>query len=334
MDNGPVEPEPVGPELVEDAAARIEGRVRVTPVVRIEGGAFAAASPPVVLKLELLQHTGSFKPRGIFNRLLSVEVGDAGVIAASGGNAGLAVAFSARELGYRATVLVPETAPGVKVRRLHAYGAEVRQVGATYAEALAAAEDQAARTGAVTVHAYDQPEVVAGQGTLGRELEKQLSGEHLGPVDTILVAVGGGGLIAGLAGWFGGRARVVAVEPRACPTFAAALDAGGPVDVDVGGLAADSLGARRIGDWCWAARRFIAGSILVSDAAIAGAQRALWEACRVVAEPGGATALAALLEGGYSPEPGERLAVIVCGANTDPGTVASSPRTYQEGAVS
>jgi threonine dehydratase len=253
--------------------------------------------------------------------LLSAEVGGEGVVAASGGNAGLAVAYAARELGHGAAIFVPETAPAVKVRRLREYGAAVRQVGASYADALAAAQEHAARTGATTVHAYDQPEVVAGQGTLARELEHQLSGPGADPIDTVLVAVGGGGLIAGIAGWFAGRTRVVAVEPFACPTYASALAAGEPVDVAVGGLAADSLGARRIGDWCWAARDWITGSVLVTDDAIAEAQQRLWETCRVVAEPGGATALAALISGAYVAQPDERLVVVVCGANADPATV-------------
>lgn len=310
--------EPVGRGAVDEAAARIGGRVRVTPLVQLEAQGLGPKAPPVVMKLELLQHTGSFKPRGIFNRLLSADIGSEGVVAASGGNAGLAVAHAAHELGHPATVFVPETAPPVKVRRLRAYGAEVRQSGATYAEALTAADAYAAASGALWVHAYDQPEVVAGQGTLARELEAQLAASRMDLLDTLLVAVGGGGLIAGIAGWFAGRVRVVAVEPFACPTYAAALSAGEPVDVEVGGCAADSLGASRIGDWCWAARGWIAGSVLVSDEAIVEAQHLLWERCRVVAEPGGAAATAAITSGAYRPAPDERVGVIVCGANTDP----------------
>jgi threonine dehydratase len=262
----------------------------------------------------------------MFNRLLSVEVGKKGVVAASGGNAGLAVAYAARHLGYHATIFVPETAPAIKVNRLHSYGAEVRQVGATYGEALAAAQEYGAQSGAVNVHAYDQPEVVAGQGTLGRELEAQVKALGLQPVDTVLVAVGGGGLIGGIAGWFAGRARVVAVEPLACPTYASALATGKPTDVEVSGRAADSLGAQRIGEWCWAARDWIAGSVLVSDDDILEAQRRLWESCRAIAEPGGATALAALIAGTYVPQPEERVAVVVCGANIDPADVLRPAR--------
>jgi threonine dehydratase len=320
---GTMTPAPVGPDLVEEAAARIAGRVRLTPVVEIEPGSIGTGPEPVVLKLELLQHTGSFKPRGMFNRLLSADVGHAGVVAASGGNAGLAAAYAARELGYPATIFVPETAPAVKVNRLHAYGAAVRQVGASYAEALAAAREHADRSGAVTVHAYDEPEVVAGQGTLARELEAQLGAAGLPPLDTVLVAVGGGGLVAGIAGWFAGRVRVVAVEPFDCPTYASALAAREPVDVEVGGVAVDSLGARRIGDLCWAARDWIARSVLVRDEDVATAQRSLWDACRVIAEPGGAAAVAALTAGAYVPEPGERVAAVVCGANTDPAATAA-----------
>ncbi len=178
----------------------------------------------------------------------------------------------------------------------------------------------------MTVHAYDQPEVVAGQGTLGRELVAQLTLLGLEPVDTVLVAVGGGGLIGGIAGWFAGRVIVVAVEPLACPTYASALASGEPVVVVVSGRAADSLGAQRIGEWCWAARDWIAGSVLVADDAISEAQRRLWESCRVIAEPGGATALAGLIAGAYVPQPEERVAVIVCGANTDPSDVSRPQR--------
>jgi len=306
---------PIGPDEVAHAAVRVQGRVRTTPVIAVEPGTLGPWA--VAVKLECLQHTGSFKPRGMFNRLLSAEVPDAGVVVASGGNAGLAVAFAARALGHRATVFVPKSAPELKVRRLLEYGADVRQVGSSYGQALAASEVHAAASGALMAHAYDQPEVVAGQGTVGRELEAQCP-----DLDTVLVAVGGGGLIGGIAGWFAGRISVVAVEPAACPTYAAALDSGGPVDVEVGGLAADSLGAHRIGDWCWAARRWIDQVVVVSDDDIAHAQRRLWESCRVVSEPGGATALAALVSGAYRPQPGERVAAVVCGANADPATVS------------
>lgn len=307
----------VSPADIEAAAARIAGRVRVTPVVEPGPGAFGVPGA-LVLKLESLQHTGSFKPRGAFNRILSARVPPAGVIAASGGNHGAAVAWAARELGHPAEIFVPEIASPVKVERLRRYGATVTVTGAAYAEAKAASEIRAAETGALVVHAYDQPEVVAGQGTAARELETQAPA-----LDTVLVAVGGGGLVAGFCAWFRGRVRVVGVEPEGAPTLEAALRAGRPVDVEVGGVAADSLGARRAGSIALAlARRHLERVVLVEDEAIREAQRRLWEALRVVAEPGGAAALAALVSGRYRSEPDERVAVLICGGNTEPGTVA------------
>jgi threonine dehydratase len=245
-------------------------------------------------------------------------VPDAGVIAASGGNHGAAVAYAARQLGHVAEIFVPEPTPDIKVERLRRYGARVMLVGASYAEAHAACRARAAQTGALEVHAYDQPEVVAGQGTLGRELEQQL-----GAVDTVLVAVGGGGLIAGVAAWFAGRTKVVAVEPERCPTLYSAVRAGAPTDIEVSGVAADSLGARRIGALAFdIAQRHVDSVMLVSDEEIRGSQRALWDSLRVLAEPGGAAALAALRSGRYQPAPGERVTVIVCGGNTDPSRFA------------
>ncbi|HEX5497517.1 MAG TPA: threonine/serine dehydratase [Mycobacteriales bacterium] len=303
---------------VTGAEARLAGRVRRTPVVKVERGVFGT---PVTLKLELLQHTGSFKPRGAFNRVLAGTVPEAGLIAASGGNAGLAVAHVAGELGHRAEIFVPESSPAIKIARLRRLGATVHVTGAFYADALAASTRRAERTGALVVHAYDQPEVVAGNGTVGLEVGRQVPG-----LDTVLVAVGGGGLVAGVAAAVGGRVRVVAVEPERIPTLHSALAAGGPVDVPVGGVAADSLGARRIGAVCMAvAARVGMTSVLVPDDAILRARRVLWEELRVPAEPGGATALAALLCGAYRPGRGERVAAVVCGGNTDPATL-SSPR--------
>jgi len=295
---------------IEVAADRTGDRVRVTPVL--------ALGPDLVLKLELAQHTGSFKPRGAFNRILAAGTGDGGVIAASGGNHGLAVAYAARALGRPAEVFLPETSSPVKVARLRGYGATVRLVGRHYAEALAASEARAAETGALVVHAYDQPEVQAGQGTLARELDRQVS-----DVDTVLVAVGGGGLIAGVATWYAGRARIVAVEPERIPTLASALTAGRPVDVEVSGVALDSLGARRISaDSLAVCQHAGVRSVLVSDDDIVAARRALWNEARIAAEHGGAAALAALWSGAYRPEPGERVAVVVCGGNTDPSDLA------------
>jgi len=302
---------------IREAAERIAPHVRRTPVVRVERAAFGL-TVDVTLKLEHLQHTGSFKPRGAFNRLLSASIPTAGVIAASGGNHGLAVAYAARELGVVAEVFVPEIASPVKVARLRSYGAVVTQVGSRYSEALTASQRRAAETGALVVHAYDMPEVHAGQGTVGLELDEQAPG-----IDTVVVAVGGGGLIAGVASWFMGRAAIVAVEPRSIPTLSAALDAGHPVDVDVSGIAADSLGATRISAAALEiAQKAGVQSVLIDDADIAAARQRLWDELRLAVEPGGAAALAALMSSAYVPEPGENVAVIVCGANTDPGDIA------------
>lgn len=304
------------------AARRIAGHVRRTPVQLVEAGdPWLPAGG--VLKLELLQHTGTFKPRGAFNRILSArERGeldpDVGIVVASGGNAGLANAFAAAAVGVPATVFVPSIVSPAKLRRLHEYGARVEQRGSEYAEAHAAAMDLVAETGAVYCHAYDQPEICAGAGTLGIELADQLA--ELGrEVDTVLLAVGGGGLMAGVATAFEGRARVVGVEPANAPTLHEALAAGGPVDVGVSGVAADSLGARRLGSIAWevAQRRGVAG-VLVSDEAILEARRAVWDRYRVVLENGAAAPVAALMSGAYRPGDGERLAVVLCGANTDP----------------
>ena len=302
----------VSPSEVEAAAHRIAGRVRRTPVVDLETG--AAGSPvPCTLKLEQLQHTGSFKPRGVFNLLLSRR-SSAGVVTASGGNAGLAVAYAARELGLAATVFVPTTSPAVKVARIRDLGAEVVIGGDRYADAFAAATEHQQATGELFVHAYDGQEVLAGQGTVAREMEQQAP-----DLDTVLVAVGGGGLMGGIASWYADRVKVVAVEPERAPTLHAALAAGEPVDVDVSGLAADSLGARRIGEGGFAAARD-AGvvSVLVPDGAIAAARTGLWRDLHLAGEAGGAAAIAALACGAYRPEPGERVGVVLCGANTDP----------------
>jgi threonine dehydratase len=303
---------------IEQAAARVASHVRVTPCIRLEPRAFG--SPALLtLKLELLQHAGSFKPRGAFNRILCSAVPDTGVIAASGGNHGAAVAYAARQLGYVAEIFVPEPTPDVKVERLRRYGARVMLVGADYAEAYSASCERANETSALEVHAYDQEEVLAGQGTLARELEEQA-----GALDTVLVAVGGGGLIGGVAAWFAGRVKVVGIEPERCPTLYAAREAGEPVDIEVSGVAADSLGARRIGTLAFAlAQDFVHDVVLVTDEEIRQTQRALWDNLRILAEPGGAAALAGLRSGKYQPQPGERVGVIVCGGNTDPARFAA-----------
>jgi threonine dehydratase len=293
------------PDEIAEAADRIAAHIRTTPVVR---------TADLTLKLECLQHTGSFKPRGAFNRILSQPVPAAGVIAASGGNHGLAVAYAARRLGLPAEVFVPVTSSPVKVARLRGYGATVTQVGDRYSEAYEASRARAADTGALVVHAYDQPEVQAGQGTVGAELMAQSPG-----LDTIVVAVGGGGLLAGVASAYDGSARIVAVEPRTIPTLAAALDAGEPVDVDVTGIAADSLGATRISaSALTVARRTGVRSVLVDDEAIVAARQWLWGDLRLAVEAGGAAAMAALRSGAYVPRRGERVGVIICGSNTDP----------------
>jgi threonine dehydratase len=294
---------------VEAARRRVGARVRTTPVLQADG---------LWLKLEQFQHTGSFKARGAFNRVLAAAerggLPPAGVIAASGGNAGLAAAFVARELGAAAEVWVPETAPPVKVAKLRALGASVVQVGREYADAYEAATKRAAETGALFCHPYDQPEVCAGQGTLALELEEQTGG-----IDTVLVAVGGGGLMAGIAAALEGRSQVIAVEPEHCPSFHAALEAGEPVDAEVSGVAADSLGARRTGEIPFAvARRTGVRSVLVTDEAVTAARRTLWERHHILIEHGTAAAYAALLTGTYEPSADERVAVICCGANTDP----------------
>ncbi len=301
---------------IGSARERIAPYVRVTPVLEAGPGAFGLEGS-LALKLELLQHTGSFKPRGAFNKMLSSDVPDAGVIAASGGNFGLAVAYAARTLGHRAEIFVPSTSPASKIDRVREQGAEVRVIEGFYHEASLAAHDRAAESGACWMHPFDQPEVVAGGGTVGLEISTQVP-----DADTVLVSIGGGGLIAGIAAWYRGDVRVVGVEPEACPTMHAAWEAGAPVEVDVGGIAADALGPRRVGDIAYAlSLRHVDRVLLVSDDAIRDAQRQLWRQIHVVAEPGGATALAALLSGAYSPARGERVAVVVCGANTDPASV-------------
>jgi threonine dehydratase len=305
----------IEPDDVRAAAERIAGRIRRTPVLEL--GEREGAS--VVAKIELLQHTGSFKPRGAFNKLLSSEVPSAGVIAASGGNFGSAVAYAARATGVPAEIFIPSTSPEAKVARVRGYGAGVTIVEGYYAEAQAALAARQQETGALLMHPFDQPEVIAGQGTIGIELDEQVP-----DVETVLVAIGGGGLIAGIAAWFRGRVRVVGVEPFRCATMTAALEAGGPVVADVGGVAADSLGSARVGDHTFPiVWEYVDRVVLVEDVAIHAAQRAYWDECRLIVEPGGATALAALRSGAYAPAAGERVCVMVSGGNCDPTTVTS-----------
>jgi threonine dehydratase len=301
---------------IEAARQRIGAHVRTTPVLR--PGVGFESDADLIFKLELLQHTGSFKPRGAFSKMLVADVPEQGVIAASGGNFGLAVAYAARVLGHRAQIFVPSTSPAAKIDRVRAQGADVRVVQGYYDDASAAARTHADDTGACWMHPYDQLEVVAGQGTIAIEIADQVPA-----VDTVLVAVGGGGLIAGIASWFRGDVRVVGVEPWNSSCMHAALD-GRPVDTEVGGVAADSLGPRRVGEIAFkVAQRYVDGVVLVSDDAIRQAQTAIWQQIQLIAEPGGAAVLAALTSGAYRPEPRERVVLLLCGANTDPSSVTA-----------
>lgn len=302
---------------IAETATQIGDHVRRTPVVEVEVGALAAV--PVVCKLEHLQVTGTFKARGAFATLLASDQDE--VAMASGGNAGAAFALAAGRLGRRATVFVSSLAPPAKIDRMRAYGADVRVVDGDYVAAAQACEHHLAEADVLAGHAYDRPEMLLGAGTIGCELAEQAD------LDTLLVAVGGGGLIGGIASWYRGDVRVVAVETEGTPTFHRALAAGEPVDVEVSGIAASALGAGRVGTHLWGARHWIADSVLVTDAAVVDAQQALWEHTRQLTEPGGAAALAALRAGAYVPAPDERVGVVVCGANTDPGTLeADRPR--------
>jgi threonine dehydratase len=296
-------------DAITRAAARIANHLRRTPVVSVT---VEGVELPVTLKLELLQHAGSFKSRGAFNTLLQASVGAGGVATASGGNHGAAVAYASRQLGHRAKIFVPEISSPAKVARIASYGAEVVQKGANYSEALALCEAWIAESGATSVHAYDAEATLEGQGTLGRELEAQAPG-----IDTLLVAVGGGGLIGGIAAWYQSGVKIVGVEPQTCNTLHAAMAAGERVAVKPSGLATDSLGASTVGKLMFEiAKDHIAQVTLISDDDIRNAQRHLWREMQLVTEPGGAAAFAALLSGAYKPEKDERVGVVVCGANT------------------
>ena len=301
------------PNLIKNASARVAPYIRQTPIVTFETGTLAS---PVALKLEQLQHAGSFKTRGAFNTLLGTAPPAAGLVAASGGNHGTAVAYAAQKLGFPARVYVPEIAGPAKISLIRACGADLQVVPGAYSNALEQAKAWEEKTGAMQIHAYDAEATVAGQGSCFVEWEQQ--GLN---ADTVLIAVGGGGLIAGALGWFQGRCKIVAVEPERCATLHAALDANAPVNVEVSGVAANALGAQKIGTICFdLAQSTGIESVLVSDAAITQAQRRLWQDLRQVVEPAGAAALAAVLSGAYTPEPDERLAVLVCGGN-----IASDP---------
>jgi threonine dehydratase len=298
---------------IEAAAATIAPHVRRTPVIEVDGADFGlAAGVRLVFKLEYLQHSGSFKARGAFLNMLTREVGAAGVCAASGGNHGAAVAFAAQRLGIPATIFVPTVASAAKIEQIRSYGADLRIGGDRYADALAASLVHIAGSGALPIHAYDQRETLLGQGTVGREFEADAPA-----LDAVLVAVGGGGLVGGIAAWYAGRTPVVAVEPELAPTLHDALAAGRPVDAPAGGVAADSLAPRRVGELMFPiAQKHVGTSVLVGDDAIVAAQQALWRVLRIVVEPGGAAALAALLSGRWQPAPGSRVGVLLCGANT------------------
>lgn len=290
---------------------KIAPYIRRTPVMAVAGSDFGLDLPQVQLKLELLQHSGSFKPRGAFTALLAGKVPTAGVVAASGGNHGAAVAYAAMVLKVPAKIFVPSIAAPMKIAKIKSYGADLVVGGDRYADALAASEEWLKKSGALAIHAYDQPETLIGQGSVGLELEEQVP-----EIDTLLVAVGGGGLIGGIAAWYGGKVKVVAVEPEAAPTLNMALKAGKPVEAPAGGIAADSLAPKMIGSLMFPiAQKGVAESVLVTDEAIFKAQKALWEKLRLVAEPGGAAAFAALLSKRYVPKLGEKVAVLVCGSN-------------------
>jgi threonine dehydratase len=306
-------------DLIKKNYKLIQSYIRRTPIIEIDGADLGLNSfgkgldsPKVVFKLELLQHAGSFKARGAFTNLLTRKIPHAGVVAASGGNHGVAVAFAAMKLGKPAKIFVPAVASEEKKERIRGYGAELVMAGERCAYALAASEKWVAETGAMPVHAFEQIETMLGQGSVGLEIEEQAP-----KLDTLLVAVGGGGLIGGVLAWYAGRVKVVGVEPEAAPTLWNALRAGHPVDSEAGGIAADSLAPKRVGELMFPiAQKYISGVVLVSDEAIQQAQETLWKVMRVVAEPGGAAAFSALLSGRYKPKRGERVGILVCGGNT------------------
>ena len=302
----------ITPDNIASAYGLIRPHIRRTPVIAANGADFGLDPIALTFKLELLQHAGAFKTRGAFANLLMRQVPAAGVVAASGGNHGVAVAYAAMKLGIAAKIFLPTISSPAKIRRIGDYGADLAVGGERYADALAASEAWVAQSGALPVHAFDQTETLLGQGTIGLELDEQAP-----DLDTLLVPVGGGGLIGGIAAWYGGRIKVVGVEPEASPTLERALAAGQPVDAEAGGIAADSLAPRRVGTLMFPiAQRHVDRVVLVTDDAIRQAQKALWSALRIVAEPGGAAAFAAVASGRYRPQPGERVGVMVSGGNT------------------
>jgi threonine dehydratase len=302
----------ISAQQIRENYAVIAPYIRRTPVVEVDGADFGISISRLSLKLEQLQHAGSFKARGAFTSLLTRKLPEAGVVAASGGNHGAAVAFAAMKRKVPAKIFVPSIASAAKIQQITDYGANLEVAGERYAEALAASEAWVTSSGAMPIHAFDQIETLLGQGTVGLELESQA-----GDLTTLLLAVGGGGLIAGISSWYEGRIKIVGVEPEQAPTLTRALEAGRPVDAEAGGIAADSLAPRRVGELVFPIiRRYVEKTVLVSDDAIRDAQRRLWQTLRVVAEPGGAAALAALTSGRYVPDPNERVGVLICGGNT------------------
>ena len=300
-------------ERIQATEPIIRPHIRRTPILEVDGADFGLDSIKITFKLELFQHAGSFKARGAFTNMLTREVPAVGVVAASGGNHGVAVAFAAMKLGKPATIFVPSVASKTKLDRIRQSGAELVIAGDRYADSLEASEAWSAQSGALPIHAYDSEATLLGQGTLGMELEEQAP-----ELDSLLIAVGGGGLLGGVLSWYQNRLKVIAVEPSEAPTLQNALRAGRPVDSPAGGIAADSLAPRQVGQRTFPiAQKFVHSALLVSDEEIIAAQNKLWEVIRIVAEPGGAAAFAALLSGRYKPEPGERVGVIVCGGNRD-----------------
>jgi threonine dehydratase len=300
-------------ERIQATERVIRPHIRRTPIVEVDGADFGLDSIRIIFKLELLQHSGSFKARGALTNMLMRDVPRAGVVAASGGNHGVAIAYAAMKLQKPATIFVPSVASKTKLDRVRSYGAELVIAGDRYADSLEASEAWTTQSGAMPIHAYEGDETLLGQGTLGLEFEEQDP-----KLDSLLVAVGGGGLLGGVAAWYQDRLKLSSVEPMEAPTLNLALNAGRPIDSPAGGIAADSLAPRQVGKQMFPiAQQFVHSSILVSDEEIIAAQKRLWETVRVAAEPGGAAAFAGLLSGRYKPEPGERVGVIVCGGNTD-----------------
>jgi threonine dehydratase len=299
-------------EAIARTHAVIRPFIRRTPVIDVDGADVGLSDVRITLKLESLQHAGSFKARGAFANLMLRKVPEAGIVAASGGNHGVAVAFAAHRLRKPARIFVPTIASPAKIARIRECGVDLCITGERYADALAESQAWAAKSGALQIHAFDQAETLLGQGTLALELQEQSP-----DLDTLLVSVGGGGLLGGIAAWYAGRVRLIGVEPELAPTLTRAFAAGRPAPAEAGGIAADSLAPKQVGELMFPiAQRHVNRVLLVTDAEIEAAQRKLWGSLRVVAEPGGAAAFAALLAGRYQPSAGERVGVVICGGNT------------------